>query len=489
MIIDEITKNINYEKLLNIGILLSAQRNMSMLFDTIVTEAMDITNCDGGTLYICEDNVLEFKIMRNNSMNVFKGGKDEPIDLPPVPISEANVCAYVVIQKELENINDVYNSEKFDFSGPMKYDKITGYRTQSMMVIPLENNKGEIVGVLQLINAKDKDNNTIPFDKNFEPIFRSIASQAAIALTNMKYTKDIKNLFNSLVQVLATAIDERTPYNANHTKNVAALVSDFIDYINLKHDENSYPLYFDDNLKEQTIMAAWLHDVGKITTPLEVMDKSSRLGDNIKLVEMRFELIYLMEEVNYLKGNITEEQWKILSEKITNVKELCIFLNTKDFLDDSQIEQIHDIASTSSVDKDGKIINWLTPTEHLQLTVKKGTLTSDERKIMEDHVVITEKLLSKIEFSNEYKSVPFFAASHHEKLNGKGYPKGLSQGDLPVSTRILGIMDVFEALIANDRPYKKSMSPEKALIILEEMVKFGELDEDLVGLLKEKYNA
>ncbi len=472
-------------RVLNIGIELSAKRNMSKLFDTIITEAMLITNCDGGTLYIYENEMLHFKIMRNHTLKTYKGGKDEKIDLPPVPITKQNVCSYVVLCRELKNIDDLYFSDEFDFSGPKKYDAITGYRTKSMLVIPLENNKGEIVGVLQLINALDENRNVISFSKKFELIFRSIAAQAAIAVTNMKYTRDIKNLFNSLVQVLAAAIDERTPYNANHTKNVVLLLSDFIDFLNKKYYQGTYDQFIDEELREQIIMAAWLHDVGKIITPLEIMDKATRLGACAEIVSLRLTNLYYSEQIKYLQGSISASQWEEVSAQLKQAKDLCEKSNTGAVMADEEIELIKSYSKRKTITTEGQEIFWLTDPEVEQLSLKYGTLTQNERKIMEEHVVITDKLLKKIEFTKEYKDVPFFAASHHEKLNGKGYPKGLKLNEMPLATRLLVMMDIFEALTANDRPYRKAMSTEKAFEILEKMVEDGDLDSNLVALLKE----
>ncbi|MEG2295423.1 MAG: HD domain-containing phosphohydrolase [Oscillospiraceae bacterium] len=475
-----------YDILLNIGIDLSAQPNMPRLLDTIVTQAMAITGCDAGTLYLHEDNLLHFTIMRNHTMNLDKDQSQEPILLPPVPISQENVCSYVVIHKKMENISDVYSSDKFDFSGPKKYDAITNYRTKSMLVIPLETNKGEVVGVLQLINAMNDVGDIVPFDPEFEHIFRSVASQAAIALINMKYKKEIKQLLQSIVEVLTAAIDERTHYNAKHTQNIARLTEEFIDFVNKEYKLGLTDLSFNDSLKEQIIMAAWLHDIGKIITPLEVMDKSTKLGAEVATLELRFDKIYYSEKVKFLLGYYTQEQWQLLEDEISQTKELALKMNVSN-VSDEQIQQIQALATRISTTEKGQKISWLTPTDVENLCIKYGTLNVSERAIMEDHVVITNRLLSKIEFSDEYKDVPLFAAGHHEKINGKGYPDGLKGDKIPIPTRILGMMDVFEALTANDRPYKSSMSIETTFDILSKMAINGDIDQVLFNLLQKQY--
>lgn len=477
-----------YDKVLAIGIALSAQPNISRLLDTIVTEAMAITNCDAGTLYLKEDDFLHFTVMRNHTMELNKGQSEESVCLPPVPISEKNVCAYVAIHKNMENIPDVYSSEKFDFSGPKKYDSITNYTTKSMLVIPLETNTGRVVGVLQLINAMDDDGNIIPFDVEFEHIFRSVASQAAIAVINMKNTKEIKELLHSIVEVLTAAIDERAHYNARHTQNVAQLTEEFIDFINDEYELGQTYLFFDQAMKEQIVMAAWLHDVGKIITPLEVMDKSTKLGSDLATLELRFDKIYYCEKVKFLLGQYTKEEWRAMEDEILQAKTLCQKMNVSS-VSDEQIEQIQELSKRVSLTEKGEKISWLTTTEVENLCIKYGTLNASERVIMENHVVITDRLLSKIKFSSEYKDVAFFAAGHHEKLNGKGYPKGLKEDEIPVATRILGIMDIFEALTAKDRPYKEPLSLERTFQILSKMENDGDIDPELSRLLQKKYKT
>lgn len=480
-------KEIAYDRLLNIGIQLSAQRDMSKLLATIVSEAMSITNCDGGTLYLLENNVLQFKIMRTLSLGINQGARGEIVPLPPVPYAEKNICAYSIIHRRMENIADVYCSKKFDFSGPRDYDKITGYRTSSMLVIPLEDNKGEVVGVLQLINAMDKDGNIIPFSKEFEYIFMAIASQAAIAVTNMRYTKQIKELLQSFVEVLTTAIDERSHYNANHTRNVVTLTDNFITFINQCHETGETPLWFSKEERDKIIMAAWLHDVGKFITPLEVMDKATKLGTNEQLLLMRLEKIYYLEKCRYLSGELSEEKWKALDKDIKYTKEFCIKLNTKPTTDEDVVE-IEKISKKVSIEN-GKEIPWLSEQEKECLLIRYGTLTATERRIMEDHVVITERLLSKIHFTGEYADVPKLAISHHEKLNGKGYPKGIKGEEMSMAARVLQIMDIFEALTSKDRPYKKPMSRESAFEILTTMADSGEIDHHLLMLLRKQQNA
>ena len=218
-------------------------------------------------------------------------------------VKEENVCAYSAIHNELINIEDVYHSERFDFSGPKKYDAITGYRTKSMIVIPMADAEGELVGVLQLMNSKDKDGNVIPFTLDAEFVLRSMSSQAAVSVSNMKYMEEIKTQLHSFVSAFATAVDERTPYNGSHTRKVTVYAGILADYINQKHQQGMCEEYFDENRREQLVLAAALHDIGKMIVPLGVMNKETRVAGNIYKIEDRFKLLKAYYELDMYKEN------------------------------------------------------------------------------------------------------------------------------------------------------------------------------------------
>ncbi|MCI6629362.1 MAG: GAF domain-containing protein, partial [Lachnospiraceae bacterium] len=226
----------DFERILNIGIRMSTERNRNRLLASILENGMEITHCDASTLYLYENDQLVFKIMKTLSLGISQGADGTPIEnMPPVAMTEANVCAYTAIHREIINIPDVYHSDRFDFSGPKKYDALTGYHTQSLLVIPLENNEGELLGVLQLINAIDEQGNVIPFDKQYEIIIRALGSMAAIELTNLSYVEELKAQLRSFVEAFATAVDERTPYNGTHTRKVAEYACILAEYIARKH--------------------------------------------------------------------------------------------------------------------------------------------------------------------------------------------------------------------------------------------------------------
>ena len=300
----------DFKKILNIGINLSTGRDRNEILASILESGMEVTNCDASTLYLYENDKLTFKIMKTLSMGISRGVGGEAIDMPPVAMKEENVCAYTAIHREIVNIPDVYDSDRFDFSGPKQYDSLTGYHTKSQLVIPLENNENELIGVLQLINAMDKEGNVIPFDKQFDIIIRSLGSMAAIELTNLTYMEELKAQLYSFVEALTTVLDERSPYNASHTRNVAKYSQILADYISELHQKGQSEEFFDQNRKEKLLLAALLHDIGKIVVPLGVMDKATRLGDELAKVEERFELLESLYEVDMLRGRITEEEYR-----------------------------------------------------------------------------------------------------------------------------------------------------------------------------------
>lgn len=488
------------ENLLNIGIALSAEKDRNRLLEMIVTEARRITNADAGTLYLKESDSLIFKIIQNRTMGVFQGGGGEKVDLPPVPIKTENVSGYVAASGQSINIADVYNARGFDFSGPKNYDRITGYRTISMLVVPLINNQQEVIGVLQLINSMDEDSQAVlPFARHYQKVVESLASQAAIALTNARLMADIENLFNSFVEVITAAIDARTPYNANHTRRVALLAGATAGIIDSCREGRWKDEFFDQERLDQLVMSGWMHDIGKIATPLSVMNKATRLENKINLIMCRLDAVYQARRAESLalllelqkQGDLTgveagaghlDEQL----QEILDAKKLIEKANHPGtFIDEEISEKLYSLSTKTYVDMEGVERPYLTPDELDCLTVRRGTLTDQERMIMEDHVAITARMLEKIPFIKKFKDVPLFSSMHHEHLDGKGYPNRLKGDEIPLEARILALVDIYDALTAGDRPYKKALPVEESLKIMGFMVKDGKLDGELFELFKE----
>lgn len=476
----------DFEKILQMGIALTVEKDRNRLLDSIVEGGMSLTGCDASTLYLYEDGVLKFRIMRTISQNVSRGRHGEPIeDIPPVPFSEENVCAYTAIHRTIVNIPDVYHSEQFDFSGPKRYDSMTGYRTQSMLVIPIENNEGDLLGVLQMMNAQNQNGRVIAFNQKQEVIIRSLASLAAIELTNIGYMQEIKMQQHSFVEAMATAIDMRTPYNGNHTRKVAQYTVMLAEKMNEKKEQGLTEEYFDKDRMEKLELASLLHDIGKMVVPLEIMNRSTRLGHRIETVRARYKLLTSYYELDYLKGRITKDDYEQEAGYLKDALAFAERVNEAGFLADADYERVQSLAKKQYVHEEEGVIPYLTQEEEEGLSVRKGTLTAGERKQMEDHVVMTSDILGKVRFNRKYADVPKWAGEHHEFLDGSGYPKHLTGDRIALETKMLTIADIYDALTARDRPYKSAISQEQSFRILYAMAEEGKIDQQLVQWLEE----
>lgn len=476
----------DFEKILDIGISLSTDKNPNHILEQILDSGMEISGCDAGTLYLYRDDSLMFRIMKTKSMGISKGVNGEEIhDIPPVPMKEGNVCAYAALHNEVVNIPDVYCSDRFDFSGPRRYDALTGYRTKSMLVIPVADMDGELIGVLQMMNALDGDGNVIPFDSQYEIIIRSLGSLAAVELANLQYVSEIKAQMHSFVEAMATAIDERTPYNGTHTRKVADYVLKLAAYVNKKHALGECEKYFGEKDFEQLKLAALSHDIGKMIVPLSVMNRASRLDGACEQIRQRFVLFHAWYETDLLKGRITQCEYE---EHIRKLDEILAFIAQIDgmgFLPDEAYERVQQIGEMYCEREDGERFYYLTAEERKNLSIRKGTLNDEARAQMESHAAMTAKILGKVHFSKNYKKIPAWAADHHEMLDGSGYPKHLSGDEIDMETRMITVADIYDALTSADRPYKKPMPRDKAFAILGSMAEEGKLDARLVDWLRE----
>ena len=502
-----------------IGLALSCIKDINRLLEMIVLEARVMSNADAGTLYITdkENKHLNFKIMQNDTMNVRMGGTSGvEIDLPSVPLyrdgkpNHSNVSSHVAVSGEIVNIPDVYETEGFDFTGPKKYDATTGYRSKSMLVIPLRNHENDIIGVLQLLNAKNPETGEIiGFSNEYVDEIASLASQAAVALTNTQLIQDLKNLFYAFIKSIATAIDEKSPYTGGHINRVVDLSMMIAEKINETKSPPFKDITFNDNEMEEIRIAAWMHDVGKITTPEYVIDKRTKLQtifDRINLIETRFNLIAKIFENEYLakkldliqKGSGDEEIKRLdseLSEKLDGLDgDLQVIRACNlpgEFLTDENAKRIKDIAARKYLTPDGEHA-YITGEELENLLVRKGSLTDMERRIIENHAAFTYKILTHLPFPRKLTNVPEYASGHHEKLDGSGYPRALTAENMPLQSRIIAVADIFEALTAKDRPYKKPMLLSQSLDIMNKMKNDNHIDSDIYSLfienrLYEKY--
>lgn len=508
------TQALHIKKLTEIGIALSAETNLSVLLEKIVDEARRFSKADGGTLYIMNDKskTLEFAIVQNESMKIRMGGTSGDIKWPHIPLKKddkpnfSNVSSCVAITGKIENIPDVYEASGFDFSGTKKFDSETGYRSQSMLVIPMKNKENATIGVLQLINSLDPvTGKPVCFPPNVVDMTASLASQAAVAITNVRLYKELENLFESFIQAIATAIDEKSPYTAGHIRRVQEITIEIARSMN-KQAEGPLKDFFltEDEINELRI-ASWLHDIGKIVVPEHVVDKATKLErifDTADIIAMRYEIFKRDIKARalewklklYESGEVSAETLAEIDKKfeaehkaLAEEKELVIKYNQPgEFMDDEKIDWLKNIA-LKKWHNNGVETPYLTDDEQRDLSIRKGSLNEAERKIIENHALVTIKMLNKLPFPDKLKHVPEYAGAHHEKLNGTGYPYGLKKEQLSYPSRIIAIADIFEALTASDRPYKKSMPVSKALQILESMRKDGHIDGDILELfIKEK---
>lgn len=470
------------KKVLEIGVKLSSERDLDKLLEDILTCVMELARCDAGTLYLLDKDVLRFQVSRNHTLKDYSNGEG----MPPVPLEREHVCALSYLEDRTISIEDVYNSREFSFSGPRKYDAKNGYRTQSMLVVPMRGRGGERLGVLQLINAMDGAGRVCPFSQDMALVLESVASQAAITIQNVRYTETIKELFNSFVRVMSTAIDERTRYNAEHSRRMAQCGQRFVDWLNARALQRGEEPPFSPQHKDELIMSIWLHDIGKVTTPLAVMDKEKRLSPSQKdRLDARFYQIGLLDRIRELKGALSPDERKAealrLSETLRRIEEI----NSAEFVTDSQLSWLDSVRRNTYTDEEGQTHPWLTEEDCRMLSIRRGTLSPEEMEEMHRHAVITDKLLAQIKFSPELSHVRAWAAAHHENLIGKGYPLGLKGDEIPYEVRIITILDIFDALVAADRPYKKARTVEQALKILSFDVQDGKLDPQLTALFTE----
>nr|MCR4705187.1 GAF domain-containing protein [Lachnospiraceae bacterium] len=456
------------KQVLSIGISLTVEKDREKLLSHILHYSMEIANADAGTLYILKEGFLHFAIVRTISMHVdkvFEDGSDAD-RIPPVPPKEENICAYCAMHKKVLNIKNVYDSDEFNFAGPKKYDAMTGYHTVSMVVIPLVDQDEKVLGVLQLINSMDERGQIVPFAQELMDILMSLASQASVALSNMQYREDLQEQMWSFTEAMTEMIDSRTPYNASHSRNVAKYVGLLANYINKLHEESKTDDYFTTQRKDSLLMGAYLHDIGKMAIPTAVMNKAKRLGSGTEEIEKRLDAIALHAKIDLLQGVIDEDAYRAELSREKRAIELAGRANEAESLDDGLLADLTGILSASYTCGDGTILPYFTESEQHFLQIRKGTLTNEERRIMESHAAVTRRILSKVHFGEYFADSPIWAAQHHECLDGSGYPEHLKAEDLALESRMMAVADICDALLATDRPYKKPMPREKAFAIM-----------------------
>ena len=483
------------EQLNAIGASLSKERDINRLLEAILTAAKSITRADGGTLYrFTDDRTLRFEILRTTSLKYYLGGTTgNPVPFYPIQLyqdgkpNHSMVAAYAALTGKTVNIADAYCADGFDFTGTRAFDQKTGYRSKSFLTVPMRNHEDQIIGVLQLINALDPGSGEIvAFSASDQRLTESLASQAAIALSNRMLINQLEQLFESFINLINSAIDEKSPYTGGHCQRVPVLTMLLAEAVNDTTEGPLSDFHMTDKDRYELKIAGLLHDCGKVTTPVHVVDKATKLEtifDRIELIDTRFEVLKRDLEIEALKGRIDERQLRRRLRELDDDRKFLHACNVgSERMRDEDMARVRSIAQYRWRDSAGHDVSLLTEDEVTNLTIRSGTLTEAERKIINHHIVATIKMLESLPWPHHLANVPEYAGGHHERMDGKGYPKGLTRDQMSVQARCMGIADIFEALTAKDRPYKTGKTLSESLEILGKFRQNGHIDPDLFDI-------
>jgi HD-GYP domain-containing protein (c-di-GMP phosphodiesterase class II) len=497
---DPPTQSATVERLLDrlselnsIGASLSSERDINRLLEGILDAAKKITRADAGTLYLLDDanKQLTFEILHNDSLGIRMGGTSgEPIKFYPIQLylegkpNHAMVVSHAALSGETVNIPDAYKAEGFDFSGTKKFDTKTGYRSRSFLAVPMRNHDGEIIGVVQLINAIDESSGNVKqFTKDDQQLLESLSSQAAIAISNRRLIQQLEELFESFISLINTAIDDKSPYTGGHCERVPVLTMLLAEAANRSKNGALADFNLTDKDRYELKIAGLLHDCGKITTPVHVVDKATKLQtifDRIHLVDTRFEVLKRDARIEHLEGRMAEEQYQTRLQQFDADRVFLRQCNVGgEKMKDADVERVLSIAGYQWQNVSGEQVDFLTAEEAENLSIRAGTLTAGEREIINHHIVVTIKMLESLPWPHHLSRVPEYAGGHHERMDGRGYPNGLKREQMSVQARLMGIADIFEALTAKDRPYKEGKTLTESLEILGKFKESGHIDPDL----------
>jgi HD-GYP domain-containing protein (c-di-GMP phosphodiesterase class II) len=549
-------REVAYRRLIELGIALSAERDHGRLLEMILVGAKELTNADGGTLYLVGEGgrELRFAIMRNDTMGIALGGTTgAPIPFPPVPLRDSDgapntksIVAAAAVTGKTINLNDAYNAPGFDFHGAREFDARTGYRSKSFLTVPLKNHDAEVVGVLQLINARSAAGDTIAFPADGTPLVEALASQAAIALENQMLLDAQKNLFRAVLKIFDSAIDAKSAYTGGHCHRVPELTNMLARAADAAETGPLADFHLTEDEWYELEVAGGLHDCGKVTTHEFVVDKATKLEtiyNRIHEIRTRFEVVKRDAEIDYLRAVAAggdepalravrdarlaqlDDDFAFVAEcnmggefmapeKITRLQgiaEITWLRTLDDRLGLSWEESARQPQSREKLplvehllaDKPSHIIEhdaapippdnpWgfvIKPPQHkanlgevYNLSIRRGTLTAEERYHINDHIVQTIIMLEALPYPKNLRRVPEWAGGHHEKMDGTGYPRGLKREQMSIPARIMMIADIFEALTARDRPYKARKTLSECVDIMARMSSEHHIDPDLFEL-------
>ncbi len=505
------------EELNQIGIRLSAERDMEALLRLILTRAREITHSDAGSIYLVEEpegepRRLRFEISQNDSAAMPLSGPRETVPAAAhVPISEDSIAGHVALTGEIVQLADAYEPlPGAQYRINTGFDQRAGYRTKSMLVVPMKTPANDIIGVLQLINCKphpayrfaspeEIEREALPYPERFKSLAASLASQAAVALENSRLYESVRALFEGFVSASVSAIEARDPTTSGHSFRVADLT---VALAEAAHRAEAGPFrdtsFSTDEIRELRY-ASLLHDFGKVGVREDVLVKAKKLPPaRLELIRQRGEILKRGLEIKYLRQKLESLQdgrgglepraaeWDAelaaLLAEIDARLEAVAAANEPTVLAADAAAGIRDIAARAFVDHLGESNRVITPEEAEILSIPRGSLTREEFRQIQSHVLHTFEFLKRIPWTRELRNVPAIARAHHEKLNGSGYPEGWAGSQIPMQSRMMTVSDIFDALTASDRPYKAAVPVVRALDILVEECKGGAIDADVLGL-------
>ncbi|MCW8107433.1 HD domain-containing protein [Alteromonas ponticola] len=497
------------DHLVNICIRISSESNSHKLLEEILINSIKVASADAGSIYsVTPEKNLRFDTVINKTLGLHLGGSSgQEVSFPEIPMykdgkpNKKAVVADAAVTGNVINLRDVYDELPYDMSAAREMDERTGYHTQSMLTIPLKDHTDDIIGVLQLINAQE-DGRNVPFTRQIETLVRSFASLGAIALTNKSLILGMEALFESFARTIAKAIDEKSPHTGGHCKRVPELTLMIADAV---HAANTGPLAdfkLTGNERHQLTVAGWLHDCGKVATPERVIEKATKLHtifDRIDYVDAKLEIVSRDIDLDIMQRKLAmvengdlsslaalEQESAQRHAELNSEREIIKASNMgSEFLSDEAVDVIKTVASKYKISVNNHMQAVLSDNEVENLSVRAGTLTSEEREIIKRHMIVTMDILDSLPFPKHLDQVSEFALCHHETLDGKGYPRGLTKDEMSVPARVMAVADIFEALSASDRPYKKAKPVSECLFIMGTMVENKKIDPDIFRIFVE----
>lgn len=507
---------VELRELNRVGMALMSERDLDRLLELILTQARRLTTSDAGSLYLVEggddegqEAHLHFRVAQNDSLG----------ELPnpdfTIPLDETSIAGYVASTGEVLVLKDVYAiPKKAPYTFNRSFDEEYGYRAKSMLAVPMMDHRNRIVGVLQLINRKrseegevrseeDADREVLLYGNRDVELVRSLAGQAAVSIENGQLYRSIEELFEGFIKAAVTAIDQRDPTTSGHSVRVATLTCDLAEHVDRSSAAPFRDVRFSREQMKELRYAGLLHDFGKVGVREEVLVKSKKLPPvMLERIEARFDLIrrtleseFHRKRAELLLGQDRDEAMHAFQalerelaealERLDRFQHSVREANEPRVLPEDAEAILPDIAKHTFPDFTGKLVPYLTPDELHFLSIPKGSLDPEERKQIESHVIHTYQFLLQIPWTDELARVGEIAKGHHEKLDGSGYPYGLKGDDIPIQTRLMTVSDIFDALTASDRPYKRALAADRAISILEMEAKTGQLDKNVVKLLIE----